>query len=115
MELGIQENTVVSSFSYPYLVRARAAAPGLRLALIVKEISPEHWRMLEALGAYGINPGIGKLNPKEVAKLRKKGYQVHVWTVNDARSMKKAVAAGASGIITDYPELALKTLFRSIR
>ncbi|UYO98693.1 glycerophosphodiester phosphodiesterase family protein [Microbacterium sp. M28] len=38
------------------------------------------------------------------------GVEVHVWTVNDPEDMRRLVAAGADGIVTDRADVALKAL-----
>lgn len=40
------------------------------------------------------------------------GVEVHVWTINDPVSMKRLVAAGADGIVTDRADLAVSILDR---
>ena len=38
------------------------------------------------------------------------GTEVHFWSINDPKQMLKLTSLGASGIITDVPELAVQTL-----
>ncbi len=45
-----------------------------------------------------------------VRRMRKKGYRVMAWTVNDPEEMRRLAEWGVQGIITDDPGLALKTL-----
>lgn len=44
------------------------------------------------------------IKPGTVAKIKQRGQQVLAWTVNEKADMKKMIAAGVDGIITDYPE-----------
>jgi glycerophosphoryl diester phosphodiesterase len=39
-----------------------------------------------------------------------RGLQVHAWTINDEESMKRLIALGIDGIMTDYPDRLLKLL-----
>jgi len=38
--------------------------------------------------------------------------QVHVWTVNETEDMKRLIALGVDGIVTDYPDRLLTVLGR---
>lgn len=40
--------------------------------------------------------------------------QVHIWTINDAEDMKRLVALGADGIMTDYPDRLIELLNKTI-
>jgi glycerophosphoryl diester phosphodiesterase len=44
--------------------------------------------------------------PEMIALLHQMGIEVHYWTINDTDLIKKLLAAGADGIVTDFPELA---------
>lgn len=50
------------------------------------------------------------LTPSLLRAAHRHGVEVHVWTVNDAVSMRRLVAAGVDGIVTDRADLALATL-----
>ena len=39
------------------------------------------------------------------------GVEVHVWTVNDSDDMRRLIAQGADGVVTDRADTALRTLF----
>ncbi|RNA69421.1 glycerophosphodiester phosphodiesterase [Alteribacter keqinensis] len=42
----------------------------------------------------------------------RRGMAVHYWTINDEETMRKLIALGADGIITDRPDLLLNVLGR---
>ena len=46
--------------------------------------------------------------PRFVNKAHREGYQVFVYTVNDASLMKKLTRMGVDGIITDFPHKAVE-------
>ena len=54
--------------------------------------------------------GIKVVNGRFLKAARALGLQVHVWTVNDEKSMRRLIDLKVDGIITDYPEIALKVL-----
>jgi glycerophosphoryl diester phosphodiesterase len=39
-----------------------------------------------------------------IESLRKAGKHINVWTCNDTAAMQKLIAAGVTGIVTDYPD-----------
>ncbi len=45
-----------------------------------------------------------------VRRAHSAGHQVHVWTVNEPDEMRRLVAMGVDGIVTDRADIALKTL-----
>ena len=44
--------------------------------------------------------------PEMIGALHQMGIEVHYWTINDPALVEKLLAAGADGIVTDFPELA---------
>ena len=52
------------------------------------------------------------LTPSLLRAAHRRGVEVHVWTVNDADSMRRLVGAGVDGIVTDCADLALATIGR---
>ena len=46
--------------------------------------------------------------PETVAMAHRHGLEVHIWTVNDEASMREMLALGVDGIMSDFPELALR-------
>lgn len=50
------------------------------------------------------------VTPGVVEKAHQAGLQVVAWTINEQEQMRRLVAAGIDGIITDYPERLLSVL-----
>jgi glycerophosphoryl diester phosphodiesterase len=48
--------------------------------------------------------------PRLIAQAHKLGIKVHYWTINDEATMRRLIELGADGIITDYPDRAVKVL-----
>jgi glycerophosphoryl diester phosphodiesterase len=52
-----------------------------------------------------------KLDSKRfMKKVLATGTQLHYWTINDPKEVLELASLGASGIVTDVPELAVQTL-----
>ncbi len=51
--------------------------------------------------------GFDLVTPSYIQEAHKLNVQVHVWTINDPEEMKRLIAIGVDGIMTDYPERLL--------
>ncbi|HEX9918693.1 MAG TPA: glycerophosphodiester phosphodiesterase family protein, partial [Pyrinomonadaceae bacterium] len=54
--------------------------------------------------------GRGWLTTELVAAAHRAGVEVHVWTVNDEAGMRRMLALGVDGIMTDYPDKLISLL-----
>lgn len=52
------------------------------------------------------------LTPALLTAARRRGVEVHVWTVNDPADMRRLIALGVDGIVSDRADLAVETLHR---
>lgn len=80
-------------------------------ALSALRLSPT--RVLREIDALQIPDRYGALKVLTPALLRaahRSSVEVHVWTVNDPAEMRRLVALGVDGIISDRADVALKTL-----
>lgn len=80
-------------------------------ALSVPRLSPG--RVLRDVDAVQIperHAGIRVLTPALLRAAHALGVEVHVWTVNEPDTMRRLVAAGVDGIVTDRADLALRTV-----
>jgi glycerophosphoryl diester phosphodiesterase len=65
------------------------------------ELGKSHPRLLQVPeSAFGR----GWLTPELVAEAHRAGLEVHVWTVNEEAGMRRLIALGVDGIMTDYPD-----------
>ncbi|HEY2871347.1 MAG TPA: glycerophosphodiester phosphodiesterase family protein [Reyranella sp.] len=101
---------LLSSFKDESLKAAQAAAPEFARALLVGELG-EDWRArAEAVGAVGMNIGRRKLTAEGALAVKRAGYVLSVWTVNDPDEARAIVGMGADCIITDAPDVILRAL-----
>lgn len=56
--------------------------------------------------------GVRLVTPKFVQHAHNLGMQVHVWTIDDAETMRSLLRIGVDGIVTDRPDL-LKAVLKS--
>ncbi len=103
-ETGMLDAALVSSFNPDYLRLARASCPEVLLGLIVEAVPMGAAQLLHDLGVQALHPCVEGLEPGVVRSIREAGFLVNVWTVNDVTAMRDYSAAGASGLITDWPQ-----------
>lgn len=98
------DQCIVTSFDAEAIRRIKAANPYIKTGLIVsskKKLTDEVW----SSGEYDLLSLKSKLVDRSIArKAATFGKELHVWTVNKEKEMKRLLKHNVSSIITDYPE-----------
>jgi glycerophosphoryl diester phosphodiesterase len=105
-----EEVALCSSF-HPAIVRA-IAARGLPAAWLVhagQRVLKEA-RGFRLLGAAAVHPERVLATPERVARWKRAGALVNVWTVNDPDEARRLAALGVDAIISDVPARVLGAL-----
>lgn len=116
-----ENRVIISSFDGPTIRRFRQLAPGIPTALASDEV--RRFIVMARLGV-GIfyqppakymqipeREGMVQLaTPATFRLAHRLGMDVHIWTINDQTTMRRLIAAGADGIITDYPDRLVNVL-----
>ncbi|QJC51469.1 glycerophosphodiester phosphodiesterase [Paenibacillus albicereus] len=97
--------TVVSSFDHKLLVRLKNAEPELRIGLLYAADLYHHASYAALLGTavWSLHPHHGFIGRQDAEDARAAGIAVYPYTANRPEEWERLVAAGISGIITDYP------------
>ena len=110
---GLERSVVVSSSTRWRLAhetrRAPAAARAVVCARDAAGAGPGPARLLATVT---LHPEWHMLNAQRVRRAQAAGHRVSVWTVNDEADLRRAIAWGVDGIITDHPALARRLLPR---
>jgi glycerophosphoryl diester phosphodiesterase len=96
----------VSTFWWPALVAARAAAPAVRRAFLFND-APDRVALLASaasLELFALHPNRGFVTAGLVGDAHAAGLRVHPWTVNEPAEIARLAALGVDGIMSDYPE-----------
>jgi len=103
MEFSI-DRFVISSFNYDWLREIQKRRPEYSVEVLIgyPEIKPLNWGDFE-FASYNVNRKL--TTPEEVKEVTKKGIYVGLYNINDKNDMIQFIEAGASGIITDYPQI----------
>ncbi|WP_445402728.1 glycerophosphodiester phosphodiesterase [Streptomyces sp. LE64] len=104
----------VMSFSARSLHRVRAAAPALPTVYLAQFLTPRlrEGRLPRGVRIAGPSVRIVRNHPEYVARLRRAGHRVHVWTVDDPADVDLCLRLGVDAIITNRPRQVLARLGR---
>lgn len=103
---------LLSSFKDASLAAAREAAPEFARALLIDELKDDwHTRAL-AVEAVGINTNGKRLTAPRAVEIKKAGYLLSTYTINDPDVARVLAAMGTDCVITDAPDVILAALAR---
>jgi glycerophosphoryl diester phosphodiesterase len=119
----VEDLVLISSFEEAALIEFAAASPALPRAYLMgtETYNPavrirEGWpfRALRRTGSAAWHPSHElPLLTWLIPRVRRAGFQVNVWTVDDVQWMRKLIELGVDGIITNTPDVLRATLERS--
>jgi glycerophosphoryl diester phosphodiesterase len=101
---------LLSSFKDTALAAARAAAPDYARALLISELVLDWRERAAALGAVGINVNGHKLGALWAHDIKRAGFALSAYTIDDAVEARALVALGVDCIISDAPDVILRAL-----
>ncbi len=110
--LGMGNHVLISSFNQSYLKQVRELQRYIPTEILVSKRHPRPDTLLRQLGARAYHPRKTAFSKTDVRMLQGKGFHVHVWKVNDEKTMERMIGAGVSGIFTDYPQLLTTVIAR---
>ncbi|MEX0622875.1 MAG: glycerophosphodiester phosphodiesterase family protein, partial [Saccharospirillum sp.] len=100
------DQTLFAALEPAVLRQAQLLAPELRTSLLVHSvigsIDGQPFDVLALRDAL--------ISPARISNVRQQHQEIHVWTVNDRRSMSRMIDQGVDNIITDRPELLAELL-----
>lgn len=108
---GMSERVIYSSFNHYSLLRVKALDKSAVCGLLYDCRLYAPWDYAKRLGVDALHPHFSELRVDwEVQSAHLLGLSVNPWTVNTAEDLRWVMAAGADGIITNYPDVALGIL-----
>ncbi|MFT4571139.1 MAG: glycerophosphoryl diester phosphodiesterase [Hyphomicrobiaceae bacterium] len=103
------ESVVFSSFDHRALNYLRQCAPSARIGVLLTYGREEKsLAVAERLGAVNIHPPTISVSREFVELAHRAGCDVWVWTANERKEIRRLIAAGVDGIISDYPERVIQ-------
>jgi glycerophosphoryl diester phosphodiesterase len=121
-ELGVKDRVFVTSFSPLLLEAVRLRDPSLLRGQIYRGFSAykdnsfaEKLVLSKLLFNSKAQPDMlmmdhERAKPRYVRKMKRRGYRVFTWTVNEPERAQELFSMGVDGVITDHPERMLPLL-----
>lgn len=103
----LEDRVIFSSFNYNSLLDMRQLDPNIRLSVLFKNHFPELWPKAQKINAFALHCSYKKVSPLFVQEANQRDYHVFPYTVNNEKQIKKVIASGCSGFITDDPKQAV--------
>jgi glycerophosphoryl diester phosphodiesterase len=101
---------LISSFHSNALAAAQARAPGIARGLLFRAV-PRNWRaMVDRLGCATIHVDHRRLHPALASEIRRAGYGLLAYTVNDPARAGKLFDWGTTSVFSDVPRRLLDAL-----
>jgi glycerophosphoryl diester phosphodiesterase len=104
---GIERECMVTSFEKPVIEKVKKIDPDLITGFIFDEEHPPD--IFEGNWEYVCSKR-NIVDEEFVQQAKQKGKKIFVWTVNYPAEMKKLIALGVDGIITDVPDVLREVL-----
>ncbi len=113
---------LISSFDHDQLLKVRQLTKTIATGILTSDRIENLNEYLQSLDADAYHPncysesdlmGIRKLNLDEITDVRKSGRYVNMWTCNNKDDMRKLIAAGVTGLISDFPNRVRDVLLGS--
>lgn len=105
---------LVSCFDWDALRLCRSIIPKIPLALALDKWRDEALRVAKELQCFSIHISQRAANPQVVAKIKKEGFKVAVYTVNRKSQAQKLFARGVDAVFSDYPDLLNISWFKKL-
>ncbi len=106
---NINERIMIQSFDVRSLQAIHKINDSLKIGLLIGNIGSVNHN-IKKLGfiPYTYNPLLKLTKAKTIQNAHNKGCKLFIWTVNSEKKMKRLINMGADGLITDYPNIAIK-------
>ncbi|MCB0194053.1 MAG: glycerophosphodiester phosphodiesterase [Anaerolineae bacterium] len=104
MALNMPSQVLVSSFEHSYLTTAKAINPSIDTAALVAWPIINPLKLLNRLQCRAYHPYYKLTDARQIDQLNQAGFEVNIWTVNNAKDIRAFTKVGVNGIITDFPQ-----------
>jgi len=108
-DLGVNDEVIIFSFYYPVLEKIRQMDMNIPILFLVNTFEDTIIDSAEAISANAIGVGGGTIVTKQLLDtVHNHEMELWKWTVNDDNEMQRLIDMGIDGLITNYPDKALK-------
>lgn len=106
-ELGMEQQCMISSMNYGYLRQVKEEYPAIRTGYIMN-MTYGRVELLEYADFLSVESDC--VDERFVERAHEAGKEVHVWTVNSRKEMRRMKALGVDNIISDRPGVVREVL-----
>ena len=106
-EMGMEDQCAISSMSYDFLKDVKEVNPQIRTGYIMS-VAYGRVELLEYADFLSVHYDC--VNERFMERAHEAGKEVHVWTVNSRKLMRRMKALGVDNIITDRPGVVREIL-----
>lgn len=107
-EYNFQDNVIFSSFNHYSLRDIKAIDPSMRIGLLYADGLVEPYIYAKRLDAEALHPSYNNIIPELVEGCKKNGIKLNPYTIDDDGEIEMIMKAGVDGVITNYPDRALR-------
>jgi glycerophosphoryl diester phosphodiesterase len=104
VSLHAGEKILISSFNHDYLRQVKKLDGKIQTGVLVEHFQRNCMELMLALDAVTFHPGWCAIRPRQIRKLKKSGFGVLVWVVNNRKLASLLLRSGIDGVITDFPQ-----------
>lgn len=107
---NLENRILFSSFNPLALIKIKRIDPNLARALLIHPGEPRliRWLFQILIKGEAFHPHYSLVTPRLITDRKRESTRVNVWTVNQVEKMEQLMNWGVDGLITDYPDIALK-------
>ena len=118
-QMAMSQQVIISSFEHHLLAQVRYASTSIATAVLSGEWLDNPIDYLQSLDADALNVGccVGdaakqSFIEQQISDLRALEFGVNVWTCNNSLQIQQLIAAGVTGIISDFPNRVKNAISR---
>lgn len=105
-EYDVVERITLQSFDHRVLWAVKAAYPDVQIAVLTNRQRPQ-FDIYAEHGTEIWSPNYTQITETDIVHAHENEILIIPWTINDADDMRKLIAWGVDGIITDRPDILL--------
>ena len=110
-DLGVNNDVIIFSFHYPVLAKIRELDQNIPILYLINKADKKTIDYAKIIGSKAIGVGYGTTVTEEYLNFaHNNGIEVWKWTVNEEDEMQQLIDIGLDGLITNFPDKALKIL-----
>ena len=101
-----KENFIVSSFNWDELKKFKSINTDIAIGILLDKLGNinEAIQFGKNINAQSIHPNYRMLNEGTVEKIKKNGFKIYTWTVNNKEDISFMQKLNVDGVISDYPD-----------